>query len=92
MSHLTLEYLTEQLELGEQLLVGRDKMFEPQDLPGRYGRVVHAVDRLLQVLSCGAVLAGGCSESGSHLAGGVGADKAIVVVLMHKPLSAAHWM
>src|SRR5262245_39405250 len=34
-------------------------MFEPQDLPGRYGRVVKAVDRLLQVLDCPSVLAGG---------------------------------
>jgi len=34
-------------------------MLEPQDLPGRYGRVVRAVDHLLKVLDCPAVLAGG---------------------------------
>ncbi len=34
-------------------------MFTPQDLPGRYGRVVKAVDHLLQALECEAVVAGG---------------------------------
>ena len=34
-------------------------MFSPQDLPGRYGRVVTAVDHLLEVVECEAVLAGG---------------------------------
>ena len=34
-------------------------MFEPQDLPGRYGRVVKAVDHLLQALGLQSVLAGG---------------------------------
>ncbi len=34
-------------------------MLDPQDLPGRYGRVVKAVDHLLQVLGCAAVLGGG---------------------------------
>jgi hypothetical protein len=34
-------------------------MFEPQDLPGRYGRAVRAVDHLLHVLQCPSVLAGG---------------------------------
>ena len=34
-------------------------MLEPQDLPGRYGRVVKAVDHLLQVIGCPAVLGGG---------------------------------
>jgi hypothetical protein len=33
-------------------------MFEPQDLPGRYGRVVKAV-HLLQAIGCGAVVGGG---------------------------------
>ncbi len=59
MRGLTLEFLTEQLELGEQLLAGREKMFKPQDLPGRYGRVVKAIDHLLQVMGCESVLAGG---------------------------------
>ena len=34
-------------------------MFAPQDLPGRYGRVVKAIDHLLGALDCEAVLAGG---------------------------------
>jgi hypothetical protein len=59
MSTVTLASLKEHLELGEMLLAGRDTMFEPQDLPGRYGRVVKAIDHLLQVLDCAAVVAGG---------------------------------
>jgi hypothetical protein len=34
-------------------------MLTPQDLPGRYGRVVRAVDHLLDILQCPSVLAGG---------------------------------
>ncbi len=34
-------------------------MFEPQELPGRYGRVVHALDHVLDVMHCTSVLAGG---------------------------------
>ena len=34
-------------------------MLEPQDLPGRYGRVVKSVDRLLKALNCEAVIGGG---------------------------------
>jgi len=59
MPAVTLEFLTQQLELADQLLAGRSKMLEPQDLPGRYGRVVHAIDRLLQVTQTEAVLGGG---------------------------------
>jgi hypothetical protein len=56
---VTLESLTEQLELADALLAGRDRMFEPQDLPGRYGRVIRAVDHLLRAVGCEAVLGGG---------------------------------
>jgi hypothetical protein len=56
---VTLEFLTSQLELADQLLAGRATMLEPQDLPGRYGRAVKAVDRLLGIIDCEAVLAGG---------------------------------
>ena len=55
----TLAFLTSQLELADELLAGRDRMFEPQDLPGRYGRVIKALDHLLKVVGCEAVLAGG---------------------------------
>jgi hypothetical protein len=56
---MTLDVLTDRLELAEQLRVGRHAMFAPQDLPGRYGRVVKAVDRVLELLQCPAALAGG---------------------------------
>ena len=59
MNAVTLDFLTEQLELGEQLLAGRDRMFDPQDLPARYGRVVRAVDRVLAAIRGEAVLGGG---------------------------------
>src|SRR4051794_36016529 len=59
MNAVTLEFLTQQLELADQLLTGRAVMLEPQDLPGRYGRVVKAVDHLLAILSCESVLGGG---------------------------------
>jgi hypothetical protein len=59
MSAVTLAFLKENLELGELLRAGRDSMLEPQDLPGRYGRVVQAIDHLLQVMDCVAVLGGG---------------------------------
>jgi len=55
----TLESMTEIFDLADQLLFGRSKMFAPQDLPGRYGRVVRAIDNLLQVLHVESVLAGG---------------------------------
>jgi hypothetical protein len=59
MNAVTLDFLSEQLELGEQLLSGRDRTFEPQDLPGRYGCVVRAVDHVLDAIGCESVLAGG---------------------------------
>jgi len=59
MTPVTLEFLTEQLELADQLLAGRETMLGPQDLPGRYGRVVKAVDHVLGAMQCPSVLAGG---------------------------------
>ena len=59
MSKVTLEFLTEQLNLGEQLIAGRNSMFEPQDLPGRFGRVIREVDRVLAAIDCEAVVGGG---------------------------------
>jgi hypothetical protein len=59
LKQMTLETLTERLDLAERLRAGRDAMLTPQDLPGRYGRVVRAVDHLLDVMQCPAVLAGG---------------------------------
>lgn len=59
MKPVTLARLTQQLELADQLLAGRATMLEPQDLPGRYGRVVRAVDHLLRITQIEAVLGGG---------------------------------
>ena len=59
MPTLSLADLTERLAVGEQLLAGQNVMFEPQDLPGRYGRVVAAIDRVLSAINGRAVLAGG---------------------------------
>jgi hypothetical protein len=59
MQEITLPFLTERLELADQLLAGRDAMQEPQDLPGRYGRVVEAIDRVLQATNIEAVVGGG---------------------------------
>ena len=56
---LTREFLTEQLELADQLRRGADTMLQPQDLPGRYGRVIKALDHLLQATQSEAVLGGG---------------------------------
>jgi hypothetical protein len=56
---VTLDFLTEQLELGDQLRSGRPTMLAPQDLPGRFGRVVKAVDKVLQAVGCVSVVAGG---------------------------------
>ncbi len=52
-------FLNDQLELADQLLAGRSSMPEPQDLPGRYGRVVRAIDHVLMVSGIPAVLGGG---------------------------------
>ena len=57
--NVTVEYLGHQLELADQMRLGRRTMLEPQDLPGRYGRVVKAIDQVLKVAGCEAVLAGG---------------------------------
>ena len=37
---VTQQILASQLELADLLRAGRDRMWEPQELPGRYGRVV----------------------------------------------------
>jgi hypothetical protein len=56
---LTSEALTRQLELADALLAGRDRMLQPQDLPGRYGRVVRALDQVIKACDCEAVVGGG---------------------------------
>lgn len=56
---ITIDELREQLELAEELRLKGSTMFKPQDLPGRYGRVIAAIDRVLKVMNCPALLAGG---------------------------------
>ncbi len=59
MPPITHQMLAEQLSLADALLAGRETMLTPQDLPGRYGRVVGAIDRLLAATGCEAVVGGG---------------------------------
>jgi hypothetical protein len=59
MPEITLPFLTEQVELAEQLAAGRDAMLEPRDLPGRYGRVIRAIERVLKATNIESVLGGG---------------------------------
>ena len=54
-------------------------MFNPQDLPGRYGRVVKAVDHLLDVLNCESVLGGGWAVWHHGYVGRVTQDLDIVI-------------
>ncbi len=56
---LTTDILTRQLELADALLAGRNRMLDPQDLPGRYGRVVRALDQVVIACDCEAVVGGG---------------------------------
>src|SRR3954447_5270279 len=51
--------LADVLQLAEELQAGRDHMQEPQDLPGRFGRVIKALDRLLALTLSEAVVGGG---------------------------------
>lgn len=55
----TLEFITEQVLLSEELRAGRETMLDPEDLPGKYGRVVREVNEILQLIKCEAVVAGG---------------------------------
>ena len=59
MAGTQLESLAERLELCDQLFFGRDRMLAPQDLPGRYGRVIKALDHVLESMACESVVAGG---------------------------------
>jgi hypothetical protein len=79
MEPVTLDFLTIQLQLAEQLHAGRNRMFEPQELPGRYGRVVVALDHLLQAIQCEAVVGGGWAVWRHGYAGRVTRDIDIVL-------------
>lgn len=76
---LTRETITERLELAEALRLGRSRTLTPQDLPGRYGQVVNALDRVLQSCGCNAVLAGGWAVWRHGFLGRVTQDVDVVV-------------
>jgi len=76
---VSLEFLSQRLDLADLLLAGRDRMFAPQELPGRYGRVVRAVDRLLAAMQCPSVLAGGWAVWRHGFVGRVTQDVDIVL-------------
>ena len=76
---ITTRLLADQLELAEVLHARRDQMWTPQDLPGRYGRVVGALDRLLQAIGGEAVVAGGWAVWRHGFVGRVTQDVDIVV-------------
>ena len=59
MKPMTRQQFDERFEIADQLLFHGASMLQPQDLPGRYGRVVRAIDHLLQVTQTEAVLGGG---------------------------------
>jgi hypothetical protein len=56
---ITADFLAQQLELADALAAGRERMLQPQDLPGRYGRIVKALDQVLAACDCEAVVGGG---------------------------------
>lgn len=56
---MSAQTLVDRLDLADALLAGRDSMLEPQDLPGRYGRVVQSLDRVLMACGCESVVGGG---------------------------------
>jgi len=71
--------LATQLELAELLRAGENTMLEPQDLPGRYGRVVAAMDHVLRALDGEAVITGGWAVWRHGYVGRVTLDMDIVV-------------
>lgn len=83
MGQVTLEFLTAQLHLADQLRAGRDTMFEPQDLPGRYGRVVKALDHVLTTTGCESVVGGGWAVWRYGYVGRVTQDIDIVLPAAH---------
>jgi len=56
---MTAEMLARAIELSELLREEREHMLRPQDLPGRFGRVIASIDRVLSAIGCEAVVAGG---------------------------------
>ena len=78
-SIVALDSIAAQLEFSDALRAGKDAMFDPQDLPGRYGRVIRALDRLLEITHSEAVVAGGWAVWRHGYLGRVTQDVDIVV-------------
>ena len=76
---ISADYLTERLELADSLLAGRSQMQEPQDLPGRYGRVVSSLDKVVAACDCEAVIGGGWAVWRHGYVGRVTQDVDVVV-------------
>jgi hypothetical protein len=74
-----LNQLAAQLEIADALRLGRATMLDPQDLPGRFGSVIAALDRLLQAIGSPAVVAGGWAVWRHGYIGRVTQDVDIVV-------------
>jgi hypothetical protein len=83
MRTVTLESLSQQLALADELREGRDRMLEPQDLPGRYGRVIKALDRVLGAVGAEAVVGGGWAVWRHGYVGRVTQDVDVVVPAAH---------
>jgi len=79
MSTITPEFLSQQLALADELREGRERMLEPQDLPGRYGRVIKALDHVLQATGAEAVVGGGWAVWRHGYAGRLTQDVDIVL-------------
>ncbi len=79
MSVVSEEWFAAQLELADALRAGRDTMLDPQDLPGRYGRVNNAIDHLLSAIGFEAGVAGGWAVWRHGYLGRVTQDVDIVV-------------
>ncbi len=58
-------------------------MLEPQDLPGRYGRVVKAIDQVLRAVDCEAVVGGGWAVWRHGYVGRVTQDVDVVLPSNH---------
>jgi hypothetical protein len=76
---VTLDLLAAQIEVAETLRARGTAMFEPQDLPGRFGRVIEAFDRVVAAAGCEAVVAGGWAVWRHGYLGRITQDVDIVV-------------
>ena len=67
------------LETSEQLLLLEPAMSQPSDLPGRFGRTVRDIERLLRAIEVPAAVAGGWSVWHHSYVGRVTEDVHIVI-------------